>query len=140
MRSPVVVDTNVVAAGLLSGDAASPVVPVLDGMLAAAFPYVLSEALLAEYHAVLMRPKLRRLHGLSDGEVEAVLTELAQHAIVLDPPHGQAPAAPDPGDQMLWDLLSSRTGLRLVTGDARLLQDLGMQGRVVTPRAFIDSL
>jgi hypothetical protein len=59
----VIVDTNVVIAGLLTGEAASPVAVILDRMLKGAFPFVVSEALLAEYHAVLMRPALRKPHG-----------------------------------------------------------------------------
>jgi hypothetical protein len=44
----VIVDTNVVVAGLLTANDSSPVASILDGMLAAAFPFVMSEALLAE--------------------------------------------------------------------------------------------
>ncbi len=70
-RPVVIVDTNVVVAGLLTGHEASPVARILDGMLAVAFPFVVSEALLAEYRTVLVRPKLRKLHGLTVAEVEA---------------------------------------------------------------------
>lgn len=136
MRPPVViVDTNVVVAGLLTANDASNVARVLDGMLTAAFPFAVSEALLAEYRTVLVRAKLRKLHGLTIAEVEAILTDLAQHAIVLAPV--AAPPAPDPGDQLLWDLLAARADLVLVTGDKLLVQDAGMQGRVVSPYAFI---
>ena len=131
----VIVDTNVVVAGLLTANEASPVARILDGMLAAAVPFVVSEALLAEYHRVLVRPKLRQLHGLKVAEIETLLTDLAQHAIVLAPV--AAVPAPDPGDQLLWDLLAARADLVLVTGDKRLLQDAGMQGRVVSPGAFV---
>ena len=75
-RSVVIVDTNIVVAGLLTKNAASPVARILDGMLSAAFAFVVSEALLAEYHAVLVRPNLRKLHGLKVVEVETVLTDL----------------------------------------------------------------
>ncbi len=129
-----IVDTNVVVAGLLTADDRSPVALVLDGMLAAAFPFVVSEALLAEYRMVLLRPKLRRLHGLTVAQVESILTDLAQHAIVLTPV--AAPPAPDPGDQLLWELLVVRGDLRLVTGEAKLLADAGMFGRIVSARAF----
>jgi putative PIN family toxin of toxin-antitoxin system len=136
-RSAVIVDTNVIVAGLLTANDASPVIRILDGMLAAAFPFVLSEALLAEYRTVLVRPKLRKLHGLTVTEVEIILTDLAQHAIVLSPSKSTAPPAPDPGDQLLWDLLATRTDLLLVTGDKRLLQDPGMLNRVVSPHTFV---
>ena len=134
-RPAVIVDTNVVVAGLLTKQDASPVARILDGMLSAAFPFVLSEALLAEYRAVLVRPVLRKLHGLTVAEVEAILTDLAQHAIVLAPV--AAPPAPDPGDQLLWELLTARADLVLITGDKLLLRDAGMQGRVISPQAFV---
>jgi uncharacterized protein len=138
IRPAVIVDTNAVVAGLLTAHAASPVARMLDGMLVAAFPFVVSEALLAEYHAVLARPALRKLHGLSTMDIEAVLIDIAQHAIVLVPV--AAPPAPDPGDQLLWDLLTARDDLRLVTGDKALLRDAGMHPRVVTPLFFLQGL
>ncbi|HWH81510.1 MAG TPA: PIN domain-containing protein [Burkholderiaceae bacterium] len=134
-RPAVIVDTNVVVAGLLTRQDTSPVARILDGMLGAAFPFVLSEPLLAEYRAVLVRPVLRRLHGLTVAEVEAVLTDLVQHAIILAP--AAAPPAPDPGDQLLWELLAARADLVLVTGDKRLLRDAGMRGRVIPPSVFV---
>lgn len=135
-RPAVIVDTNVVVAGLLTAHEASPVARILDGMLAAAFPFVVSHALLAEYRTVLVRPSLRKLHGLKVAEVEAILTDLAQHAIVLAPV--AAPPAPDPGDQLLWGLLAARADLQLVTGDKLLLRDAGMRGRVIAPQAFVN--
>ena len=131
----VIVDTNVVVAGLLTGNEASPVVRILDGMLAAAFPFVLSEALIAEYRNVLVRPGLRKLHGLTVAEVGTLLTDIVQHAIVLEPV--AAPPAPDPGDQLLWDLLAARADLLLVTGDKALLKDPVMQSRVLSPHSYV---
>ena len=134
-RPAVIVDTNVVVAGLLTANEASPVARILDGMLVAAFPFVLSDALLAEYREVLVRPNLRKLHGLTVAEVETLLADLAQHAIFLAPT--RAPPAPDPGDQLLWELLAARTDLLLVTGDKALLRDAAMRGRVIAPQAFV---
>jgi putative PIN family toxin of toxin-antitoxin system len=133
-----VIDTNVMVAGLLTGHADSPVARILDGMLTAAFPFVVSEALLAEYHAVLVRPKLCKLHRLSVAEIDIILTDMAHHAIVL-PPSSSAnnSVAPDSGDQFLWDLLASRPDLVLVTGDKLLFQDEAMQGRVILPQSFV---
>ena len=139
MRPPaVIVDTNVVVAGLLTARDDSPVARILDGMLGAAFPFVVSEALLSEYRTVLLRPGLRTLHGLAIAEVDAILTDLAQHSIVLVPVI--APPAPDPGDQLLWEMLAARIDLVLVTGDKRLLRDVGMRGRVISPQAFVQGV
>lgn len=136
-RFAVIIDTNVIMAGLLTANDASPVARILDGMLAAAFPFVVSEALLDEYRTVLVRPKLRKLHGLTIAEVDVILTDLVQHAIFWNVPPLAAPPAPDPGDQLLWDLLAARADLFLVTGDKLLLQDSGMRGRVIAPRVFM---
>jgi putative PIN family toxin of toxin-antitoxin system len=136
-RPAVIVDTNVVVAGLLTGSTASAVARILDGMLAAAFPFVVSEALLAEYRAVLVRPSLRKQHGLTVAEIDRLLTDIAQHAIVLAP--GVASPAPDAGDQLLWDLLAAKADLLLVTGDKALQRDAAMRARVLSPTAFVES-
>jgi hypothetical protein len=42
----------------------------MDAMLSRALLYLLSPALLGEYRSVLMRPKLVKLHGLAEAEVD----------------------------------------------------------------------
>lgn len=136
-----IIDTNVVVAGLLTAHADSPVARILDGMLSATFPFVVSEALLAEYRTVLLRPKLCKLHGLTEAEVDAILTDIARHAIVLAPTSADTGLrAPDAGDQFLWDLLATRADLVLVSGDKLLLQDEAMQPRVILPQVFVAQL
>lgn len=136
-RQAVIVDTNVLVAGLLTGNATSPAPRILDGMLGAAFPFVVSEALLAEYRAVLVRPALRKLHGLTVTEVGTLLTDIAQQAIVLPPSVG-APA-PDPGDQLLCDLLAAKPDLLLVTSDQALQRDAAVGSPWCRPQAFVDA-
>ena len=135
---PAIVDTNIVVAGLLTKNEASPVARILDGMLSAAFPFAVSEALLAEYHAVLVRPGLRNLHRLTIAQLETILTDLAQNAIELRP--APAPAAPDPGDQLFWGLLAARADLVLVTGNKLLPRAAARRGHVVSALAFIASV
>lgn len=136
-----VVDTNVLVAGLITRHADSPVARILDGLLSAAFGFVVSEALLAEYHTVLLRPKLCQRHGLSVAEIEVILTDIARHAIVLAPLTAlESQVAPDAGDQFLWDLLATRPDLKLVTGDKLLLQDPAMQQRVMSPQTFVTEI
>lgn len=136
-----IIDTNVLVAGLLTSYADSPVARILDGMLGTAFAFVLSEALLAEYRSVLVRPKLCKLHGLSAAEIDTILIDIARHAIVLTPVRATTtPLAPDPGDQFLWDLIATRADLVLVTGDKLLMQDKEMRQRVITPQTFISQI
>ena len=135
MRAAVIVDTNVVVAGFPTAGNALPVARILLGMRVAAFPFVVSEPLLAEYRDVLARPNVCRLHGLAADALAQVVADIARHATVLEPV--AAPPAPDPGDQMLWELLAARDDLILVTGDKLLLGDRRMRGRVISAEAFL---
>lgn len=135
MSACAIIDTNVVVAGLLTQDAASPVARILDGMLAAAFPFIVSERLLAEYDAVLRRPRLRRVHGLSSGELDTLLLTLAEFG-TLATPRPIAARAPDVGDQHLWELLAAAPSASLVTEDKRLLHDATFASRLMSPAAF----
>jgi len=131
-----IVDTNVVVAGLLTARDDSPVARVLDGMLAATIPFAVSVALLAEYGSVLRRPALRAAHGLTPTEIDIIVVQLAQHAVVLAPQ--PAPPAPEPGDQHLRELLAARENLVLITGDKLLLRDRAMGPRIFSPAGFVE--
>ena len=130
-----IVDTNVVVAGLITASSSSPVARIVGGMGEASFAFTVSEPLVAEYRNVLARPSLMRLHGRSPRELETILVGVLRHAIVLAGVPG--PPAPDPGDQFLWDLLSARAELVLVTGDKLLLSADGMRGRVVSAASWM---
>ena len=104
----VVVDTNVVVAGLVTSDPQAPTAIVLDGMREGRFPFLLSVALLAEYRTVLRRPRNRKLHGLTDSQMDEVLEALAPCGAVREPALG--PSALDRGDDHLWALLRAAPG------------------------------
>lgn len=125
----VVVDTNVVVAGLLTADATSPTAVVLDGMVEARFDFLLSEELLAEYRRVLLRPVIRERHGLDERQVDELLAAIVQNGIVREPDNS-ASTAPDRDDQHLWDLAASDARTWVVTGD-RLLLGSSLEGFVV---------
>lgn len=130
-----VVDTNVLAAGLMTTNVKAPTACVLDRMLSGDLPFVVSSALLAEYRDVLNRPKLRDRHGLTRRDVESLLIAVAEMAIVIEPDPG--PSAPEPGDQHLWDLLASRDDLCLVTGDALLIGAPNPPSPILSPADFM---
>jgi len=137
--APAVIDTNVVVCGLLTSLAASPTARIVDGMLAGRFRFLLSIELLAEYRSVLLRPKIRRRHGLSPGEVDVLLTEIATNGAALDvgaPVRG----ADKKGDDHLWRILEAAPSAVLVTGDRRLIEKPAEGARVLTPRAFAEVL
>lgn len=156
-----VIDTNVVVSGLLSGAADSPTRRVVDAMLAGTMPFALSEALLAEYREVLLRPAIRERHGLTEIEVDTLLEEVVLNASIRDPAtaaqsrsqagpargartHASAVAAtakPAPsGDDHVIELLSAVPGAVLVTGDRRLAEAVGSWCAVATPAEFSATL
>jgi putative PIN family toxin of toxin-antitoxin system len=133
-----VIDTNIVVAGLLTAEAGSPTVRILDGMRQGAFPFLLSTALLTEYREVLLREKIRKVHGLSEREIDLLLTEIATHAIVREPE--SASGAPDPQDNHLWALALSEPGSALVTGDLTLARKPPSGSNVLSARQFVEAL
>lgn len=133
----VIIDTNVLVAGLLTTQANSPTAQILDGMLNGDLVYLLSPELLSEYRAVLLRPKLRALHKLTEVELDQLLTEITANAIWHEPAEQHQHRSPDPGDQHLWNLLAGEQRAVLVTGDQLLLQDPHPDSSVVSPSTLI---
>jgi putative PIN family toxin of toxin-antitoxin system len=133
-----VIDTNVVVAGLITTDAGSPTARILDGMRRGAFPFLLSDQLLAEYRAVLLRARIRKLHRLAANEIDMILTEIATHAIVREP--AARSGAPDTKDNHLWSLLHGQPGSVLVTGDLALGRKPPPESNVLSPREFAADL
>ena len=134
--SAAVIDTNVVVAGLLTASADAPTAWILDGMCRGLFPFLLSAALLAEYREVLLRRKIRALHGLGEREVDILLTTLAANAIVREP--APRTGAPDPNDDHLWSLVQSEKRVVLVTGDRALAENPPPRIVVLAPRQFVE--
>ncbi len=126
------VDTNILVSALLTKSADSPPLLIVRGMLNGNLRFLLSTALLAEYRAVLLRPKLMRMHGLNVDEVDAVLAEIAAN--------GTHPASPDPNDAHLLALLDCEPRAVLVTGDDRLRLALTppYDERTITAREALD--
>jgi predicted nucleic acid-binding protein len=136
-----VVDTSVLASGLITGDSKSPVAGTVHAMLSGTLVYLLSSELLDEYRAVRLRPKLNRLHGLTEQEVDVLLSKLVSNAIWREP--GPADAATDPGDIYpdtggLWALLGSHPGSVLITGDRLLLEHPPERASVISPRTYAE--
>jgi putative PIN family toxin of toxin-antitoxin system len=133
-----IVDTNIVVAGLLTSDQASPPARILDAMLEGELLYLLAAGLLEEYSAVLRRPRIADRHGLVDSEIDSLLTGLVANAIWREA--GADSPAPDPGDDHLWDLLAAEPGSVLVTGDELLLSNPPKRAAVISARRCVESL
>lgn len=136
-RTAFVVDTNVVASGLMSTDMSRPPSRILDAMLDGRLLYLMSGALFSEYSAVLRRPAVVRYHQRTERQIDQLLTDLAANAVWREPPASDA--APDDGDNHVWALLEGHPGSCLITGDRRLLDNPPRPGSVVTPREVADT-
>jgi len=130
-----IVDTNVLAAGLITKDKNSPTAQILDLVLTGKVLFLLSPALLNEYLSVLSRPKLRKLHRLSAKEIDQILSEITANAIWQDVEDKYK--APDPGDNHLWNLLMKHSSYSLITGDLLLIEQAPSDRSVITPATFI---
>jgi len=131
-----IVDTNVVVSGLITAERGSPSARILDGMLSGRLRFVVSVELLAEYRAVLLRPRIRSFHRLAESDVDRVIKRLAENGALRNPEFAPQPA-PDPGDQQLWDLLGGVPGSLLITGDRALLEAPLFGNGAISPRDFV---
>ncbi len=135
MTGPVVVDTNVLVSGLLTRDDSAPTARIVDSMLRGEFHLLLSMDLLAEYRTVLLRPAIRKRHGLSDADVDELLGEIAEIAAFRETePVSDAERRKD---VHLHRLLSAAKGTILVTGDEALRASPRTGVEVLSPREFL---
>ena len=134
LHGPVIVDTNVLIGGLPTVNGPGTLAPILDGMLDGSIAFIVSDALLSEYRAVLLRPTLLARLQLAPPQVADLLDRLARRGTAMQP----VPAAPAPdiGDQLLWELLAACPEARLLTRDGLLLRKGRMRRRVILPEAF----
>lgn len=132
-----VIDSNVLVAGLLSKRADSPVSRIVSGMAAADFRFAVSVELIAEYHRVLRYPKVARLHGFDDGQINDLLSGLILNAQVREPVAVEV-AIDDAADVFLFELLAGLKAGVLVTGDKRLLGQAPDWSSVVGPATFLE--
>ena len=136
MPSLYIIDTNVLVAGLISSNPASPPVRILDAMLDGEIIYVLSPDLLAEYRAVLLRPRISKIHRLAVDEVDVLLTEIAGNAVWKEPDVRSNSRAPDTGDDHIWELLDLEPPATLITGDRLLLENPPVVRTLITPARY----
>lgn len=135
------VDTNVVVSGVLAAAADSPTARILEAMAAGTLHFILSNDLLAEYRAVLLRPAIVARHNLTVAEVDAVLEDIVANAGWREPAAAGPPPAPCrplvAGDEHVLALLDAEPEAILVTGD-RLLREAAVvvQRSALTPAEF----
>ena len=109
----VVLDTNVVVAGLRSPTGASAA--LIDLALRGAFTLLLSVPLVLEYEAVCRDPGQRIVSGLNDIEVETIVTALCAVAEPVAARFLWRPQLHDPADEMVLEAAINGSADALVT-------------------------
>lgn len=116
MKPRVVLDTNVLVSGLLGGTATD----VIRRWRAGEFDLILSAEILAEYEAVLRRPKFK----LPPWVVQELLDHIRTQATWVVPSGGLGVQPRDPADTKFLQAASAGQADLIVTEDKDLL-DIG---------------
>jgi len=131
----VVLDTNVVVAGLRSNAGASH--ELLRRLRRGELEAVLTVPLLLEYEEVLMRE--RATLGLAAADVATIVDALAALTTHVATGPSTRPRVPDPSDELVVDAALAAGGAVLVTHDVRHFRGLEPLGaRVLTPKQFLE--
>lgn len=133
------IDTNVLVSGLITDQVDSPPYLIVDNMLQGRFSFLLSLDLLGEYRRVLLRPKIKKFHCLTEAEIDTILTQVTANGMLKEPSSVPAKGI-DPGDQHIWNLVRNNPHTVLVTGDRILMRIMQKGANVLTPEEFIQQL
>ena len=132
----VVLDTNVVVAGLRSRNGASAV--VLELVAEERLGLVVSGTLLDEYEEVLQRPEHRAMHGLSEDDLVRFLRGLLDRAEVVPPRlERRLVLVRDPDDAVVAEAAVDGAADHLVTHNLRHFTELGGILSVLTPGTLL---
>jgi putative PIN family toxin of toxin-antitoxin system len=127
----IVLDTNVVVSGLLSG--ARPPGQILDRVVTGEFHPCVDDRLLAEYDDVLHRPRLK----LDPRRVETFLAFVRESAVHVTCPTSDI-TLPDPDDVALLEVAISAAAQCLITGNLKHFPEDQRAGvLVMSPAEFI---
>ncbi len=130
----IVLDTNVLVSGLLSGT--GPPGRIVSLLPESLFVLCIDDRILAEYGEVLRRPHL----GLHPETVERLLADLeeeGERVVGLPLPE----RLPDPSDEPFLEIAVAAGADFLVTGNLRHFPARSRHGvEVLSPRAFLDAL
>ena len=131
----VVLDTNVLISAILYGGKPRT---ILDAALSGSIEIFVSEAIVQEFQAVLLRPQF----GLNVQFVHNVVAELTSLAEWVTPDHHHQVVIEDPSDNLILDCCAvAAKSQYLVTGDAHLLRLQRFQEvAILTPQHFIEVL
>jgi putative PIN family toxin of toxin-antitoxin system len=113
----VLLDTNVLVAGLTSSRGASHA--LLQAVAAGKLQIAASPAVWLEYESVLKRDAIRELHGFSEAQVDRFLSALAVWVQPVGLHYIWRPQLRDPGDEMVLEAAVNGQVSALVTHNVR---------------------
>jgi putative PIN family toxin of toxin-antitoxin system len=130
----VVLDTNVLVAGLLS--AAGPPGWIVEAVLAGELEPAFDGAIRQEYEEVLRRPEFQ----FPSARIDDILAALDQFGFVVAAPPPWTSALPDPDDEPFLSVAAASASV-LVTGNLRHFP-VRVRGdvTVLSPRELVDRL
>ena len=133
----VLLDTNVLVAGLISSRGASFV--LLQAVATGTLKLAASPALWLEYESVLKRDEICAMHGFSIQQIDAVLSALAVWVQPVSLHYVWRPQLRDPGDEMVLEAAVNGRVSAIVTHNTRdfaaVAPKFGLQ--VCTPAQMI---
>lgn len=132
----IVADTNVVVSRYIAprGNPAR----VLDRWRQGEFDLLVSEPLLREYRRVFGYARLRARHHLSDAEIERVIEDLRELAIMTAPCEPIPVVEDDPDDDKFLECAVAGGAEIIVSGDEHLLRLGNYRGiQILSPAAFL---
>ncbi|UVK52156.1 putative toxin-antitoxin system toxin component, PIN family [Mesorhizobium sp. AR02] len=136
----IVLDTNVLAAGLRSRNGAS--FAILQLVADRQICPLVTTALFLEYETVLARPEQMAVHGLSATDLDRLLAGFATFAEPVELHFLWRPQLSDPKDEMVFEAAINGRADALVTHNRR--DFLAAAGRfdvpVVSPAEFLEGL
>lgn len=134
----IILDTNVLYAGLYSADGASH--QVLRAIERGQVQIVVSTTLLFEYEDILTRKQAEL--GLSDQQIEAILDNLCQLSDHQNVYYLWRPWLPDPKDDHILEVAVASRTTRIVTHNLKdfkgIEQTFGI--RAIPPKALLEEL
>ena len=126
-----VIDTNIVVSAALKPDGLQRAVLLLATSKPASL--YISEAVLAEYRAVLARPELKIRKGLRQQLLQLILSK--SHSVK---PARALQVTKDPDNNKFLECADAARADYLVTGNARHFPKFWKKTKVITSREFID--
>ena len=134
----VIVDTNIIVSGLISP--AGPPGKIVDALLQGFLVPVMSPATLAELHAVLSRPRLRRLFERAGIEATEFLDEFREFAEIIEPEPVDIPVR-DENDRIFLELAGTRPPADfLITGDQDFERQQYADVPVISAALFVKTI